>query len=100
MRSGAESAGDEHRQFSILRQGAKTLTGIALRTLRIALGIPQTSLARELGLTPQAVAAAEQAKRLKPLTESAYTQAMARLARRASVERQRQVTRELLELAD
>ena len=64
------------------------------------LGITQTGLAHELGLTPQAVAAAEQVKRLKPVTETAYTQAMARLARRASAERQRQATRELLELAD
>lgn len=75
------------------------MTGTALRTLRLALAITQTGLARELGLTPQAVAAAEQAMRLKPATEAAYTQAMARLARRASVERQREVTRELLELA-
>jgi transcriptional regulator with XRE-family HTH domain len=76
------------------------LTGTALRTLRLALGITQTSLARELGLTPQAVAGAEQVTRLKPATEASYTQAMARLARRASAERQRQATRELLELAD
>jgi transcriptional regulator with XRE-family HTH domain len=76
------------------------MTGIALRTLRVALGITQTSLAKELGLTPQAVAAAEQVLRLKPTTESDYTQAMARLARRTAAERQRQTTRELLDLAE
>lgn len=71
------------------------MTGVALKTLRQAASLRQNELAAELGITPQAVSAAEKVKQLSPESQLAYTEAMARIVQRKAQDRR---TTALLEL--
>ena len=52
----------------------------SLRTIREATGLSQVQLARELGLTRQAVSETEHKARVKPITRERYLAAIARCA--------------------
>jgi transcriptional regulator with XRE-family HTH domain len=63
------------------------VTGAAIKALREASSIRQMEIAKELSITPQAVAAAERSKQLRPANQLAYIEAMGRIVQRKTQDR-------------
>jgi transcriptional regulator with XRE-family HTH domain len=72
------------------------VTGAAARELRLAIGVRQTDLARELGVTIGSITSNERAAKLEPKTEARWLDALLKLAKVNGEARRRLQVAEML----